>query len=192
MLIHDRRTRDGAQLELSALLIFVLVANCSIGVSIAIAQSTDRYSFQIESDDAFPDSTLPQRLRSLLDDDNDSALECASIDLNGDGKKEKFVPNKFLEGTGLCPWLIFDSGLKRLIGRIDAKIIYVLKSKHHGYEDLECYCRQGGGLGTVTLYAFNGRDYEQTSSLELRDEQIDTYFERRRNVPHPKWLRPGE
>jgi hypothetical protein len=192
MLVHDRGTRDRAQPRLSVLLIFVLVFDSLIGITVASGQSTDKYSFQIESEDAFPDSTLPQRLRSYFDDDNDSPLECASIDLNGDGKNEKFIPNKLLQGTGLCPWLIFDSKLKQLLGRIDAKIIFILKSKRRGYADLECYCRVGGGLGAVTLYAFNGREYKEISSLELKDEQIDTYFGQRRNVPHPKWLRPGE
>lgn len=187
-----RRPRDIAQLRLSVLLILVLASNTSLGIAVAFAQSADKYLFQIESHDALSDSTLPARLQSFLDDTDGSPLACASVDLNGDGKKEKFIPNKFLEGTGLCPWLVFDSGLKQLIGRINAKMIFVQKSKHRGYAVLECYCRLGGGLGSVTLYAFDGHEYKATSATELRDEQIDTYFDQHRNLPHPKWLHPGE
>jgi hypothetical protein len=186
MVVHHRRTRNGAQPGLFALLIFGLVANSSLGVRIATAQSSDKYLFQIESDDAFPDSTLPDRLREFFDDDDGSPLERVPIDLNSDGKTEKFIPEKYLEGTGLCPWLVFDSGFKHLIGRFDAKVIFVLKAKQRGYANLECYCRLGGGLGSVTIYTFNGREYKRISTSELRDKQIDIYFEQRKNVPHPK------
>ena len=192
MVIHRPRTGNGAQLDWIALLIFLLLANSSLHINIAIAQSSDKYSSQIESDDAFPDSTLPDRLRKLREDDDGSPLERVSIDLNSDGKMEKFIPEKFLEGTGGCPWLVFDSGLKHLIGRIGAKVIFVLKKKQRGYANLECYWKMWGGLGTVTTYTFNGREYKKTSTSELRDEQIDKYFEERKNVPHPKLLRPGE
>jgi hypothetical protein len=164
----------------------MLVINNFLGISVAIAQSTDKYAFQIESLDAFPDSTLPDRLRQFFDDGNDSPLECASIDLNSDGKVEKFIPQKLLEGTGLCPWLVFDSGLKHVIGRFDAKVIIVCKTKQRGYAILECYCKEGGGLGSVTSYAFNGHEYKKTSFTRLQNEQIYNYFEQRKNVPHPR------
>lgn len=177
-------------------LVFLMTALLTSGfllsTNVTSAQTSDRFSFGLESDDAFPDSTLPDKIFSYFDDTDESPLECASIDLNGDGKKEKFVPNKYLEGTGLCPWLVFDSKAQQLIGRIDAKIIYVRKNTKRGFAVLEGYQKQGVSRGSVTYYEFDGREYKDFKTVELIDEQIDAYFEERKNLPHPGWLRPGE
>lgn len=163
-----------------------LVCLLALGISLGAAQSTSKYLFQLESHDAFPDSTLPETVYSFFDDTDESPLESASIDLNGDGKKEKFVPNKFLEGTGLCPWIVLDPNGGRLLARIDAKVIFVLKAKKAGYALIEAYQRHGGDRGYVSYFEFNGHEYIKKDGQELKGEEINKYFEQRMKIPHPR------
>jgi len=184
------RPMNGAQPVCSILFAFVLIVVLSSAITIALGQSISRATYQLESDDAFPDSTLPANVPDYFEDSNTSPLCSIRIDLNGDGRLERLVPNKFLEGTGYCPWLIFDPSCRNLIGRVDAKVIFVLDSLRRGYNVLQCYCRLGGGIGEVTTYVFNGTKYTKSKTLRLEDEQIDAFFNERSKVPHPKVLRP--
>ena|SRR5579859_5320865 len=46
------------------------------------------------------DGSLPGSIRDAFDDDDGRPLKSVSVDLDGDGTAEKFVPNEFLCGNG--------------------------------------------------------------------------------------------
>jgi hypothetical protein len=173
---------DGAQRSVFGISLLVLLLASLAPISFVVAQSPTKYLWRIEVDNAIPDNKLPENVRSAFDDDDDRALNSVSIDLNGDGFKEKLIPNEFLRGTGGCPWVVFDTKRKRVVGKIDAMVIFVQERKQSGYVVLECYWRNGGDSGSVTTYAFNGREYVKLASLDLQDEQIDKYFDERKSV----------
>jgi len=177
------KQNDGAQRSVFRIYLVLLVLASLAAISFVVAQSSTKYLWRIEVDNAIPDNKLPENVRSAFDDDDDRALNSISIDLNGDGIKEKLIPNEFLRGTGGCPWVVFDTKRKRVVGKIDAMVTFVQKRKQSGYFVLECYWRNGGDSGSVTTYAFNGREYVKLGSLSIQDEQIDKYFDERKSVP---------
>jgi hypothetical protein len=174
---------DGAQRSAFRIYLLLLVLACLAAISFVVAQSPTKYLWRIEPDNAIPDNKLPSDIRSALEDDDGQPLNSVSIDLTGDGIKEKLIPNEVLRGTGGCPWVVFDAKHKRVIGEIDAIVIFVQERKQSGFYVLECYWRNGGDRGSVTTYAFNGRQYLKRASFNLQDEQIDKYFDERKNIP---------
>jgi hypothetical protein len=183
---------NGAQPRKIIIFALLLMAWSFLVNNNASAQDKSKYAFYIDSDDAFPDSTLPTRVRDFFDDTDGSPLQCIAVDLNDDGHEEIFVPNKFLEGSGVCPWLVFDSRKSDPIASFDAKVIFVTKARVRQHAILECYSRDGGGLGSVRFYEFNGQEYQEVRCIRLEGNAINEYFEQRMDVPHPrpKLLRP--
>jgi hypothetical protein len=159
-----------------------------VALSLAIVpvrpQEVTRYLARIEQGDAKVDKELPDSLRSAFEDSDDSPLKSVSFDLNGDGVKEKFIPNELLGGSGGCPWIIYDPKRQRIIGKIGAKVIFIQEQKSASYAVLECYWRNGGGEGSVFIYEFKGEDYQTTDKFDLHNEEIEDYFAQRRDVPH--------
>ena len=123
-----------------------------------------------------PDSTIPDSIRGYFEDDDGMQLKSFSYDLNGDGIKEKFIPNEFLCGTGLCPWIILDTRSNKVIGEIDAKVIFITDSVQHGYPVLEAYIRCGGGCGSFSTYEYISNAYQSVRDVSLKDDEIELYF----------------
>ena len=107
------------------------------------------------------DTTLTDDVREAFADDDGRPLKSIAVDLNGDGKHEKLIPNEFLCGSGGCPWVIFEPGSRRILGEINAKEIEVLSQKVNGYFSLKCSWSLGADRLTFTHYAFDGRKYAE-------------------------------
>ena len=159
-----------------------------VALSLAIVpvrpQEVTRYLAQIEPGDAKVDKELPDSIRSAFEDSDDSPLKSVSFDLNGDGVKEKFIPNEFLGGSGGCPWIIYDPKLQKIMGEIGGSVIFVQQKTSAGFAVLECYWRNGGGEGSVFICTVKGGLYETTDNFDLHGQEIEDYFHQRRDVPH--------
>ncbi|MBI3788852.1 MAG: hypothetical protein HY276_11435 [Ignavibacteriales bacterium] len=152
--------------------------------STLIAQTTPsaQYLTRISLSDTEADTSLPASIRDSFEDDDGRPLRSFSCDLNGDGVEEKFIPNEFLAGTGGAPWVIYDPGKAKVIGTIDAGVIFVQIKSSGSYRNLECYWGLGGGEGIVTLYTFSGNSYKRSKARNLKDAQLEKYFEDRKPV----------
>jgi hypothetical protein len=135
------------------------------------------YSYEFELQDAQIDSSLTNEIRdSFEDDDSSLPLKSISVDLNGDGILEKIIPNEYLCGTGLCPWLIYSPKTKTIIGEIDGKVLFINSKRKNGFNVIETYCRNGGGEGTVCFYEYLQSKYMLRKKIDLHGEQIEEYF----------------
>jgi hypothetical protein len=106
-------------------------------------------------------------------------LKSISVDLNGDGILEKIIPNEYLCGTGLCPWLICSSKTKTFIGEVEGKVLFINTKRINGYTVIETYCRVGGGEGIVYFYEYSHSKYELRKKIDLHGEQIHEYFKKK-------------
>ena len=137
--------------------ITILLVSC-FSTAIISAQLKDSVLCTYTLENATIDTSLGDELRNAFEDDDGRPMKSISIDLNGDGKYEKFIPNEFLCGNGGCPWIIFDPQSKHIIGEIGANEIIVLKRKINGYNVLQCSW-SGAGEYKLTNYIFKGSKY---------------------------------
>lgn len=128
--------------------------------------------------DAESDSLLSGDVRAKFDDDDGRPLKSVSLDLNGDGMQEKFVPNEFLCGNGGCPWIIYDPHMRRVLGRVDGKFIIVDVKKDSGYSQIETFMGLGGGEGDVLTYAFSKGQYKRIGKVSLKGSEVSEYFKK--------------
>lgn len=139
------------------IILFMLVSFAPVYALFPRQERTSRPPLTITS--AILDTALTDDIRDAFQDDDGRPLKSIAVDLDGDGKPEKLIPNEFLGGSGGCPWLIFDPRTRRVLGEIDAKEFYVLTQKNNGYHSLECSWSLGSDRMTMTRYDFDGRKY---------------------------------
>jgi hypothetical protein len=108
------------------------------------------------------DGSLPNSIRDAFEDDDGRPLRSASIDLDGDGIAEKLVPNEFLCGTGGCPWVIYSSTQKRVIGTVFGSTLAVQSSFIGGYKILIVTFSEGAKGVLTQKYAFIDGSYRKT------------------------------
>jgi hypothetical protein len=108
------------------------------------------------------DGSLPNSIRDAFEDDDGRPLRSASIDLDGDGTAEKLVPNEFLCGTGGCPWVIYSSTQRRVIGTVFGSTLAVQSSFIGGYKILIVTFSEGAKGVLTQKYAFIDGSYRKT------------------------------
>jgi hypothetical protein len=108
------------------------------------------------------DGSLPNSIRDAFEDDDGRPLRSAYIDLDGDGIAEKLVPNEFLCGTGGCPWVIYSSTQKRVIGTVFGSTLAVQSSFIGGYKILIVTFSEGAKGVLTQKYAFIDGSYRKT------------------------------
>ncbi len=138
-------------------LLVVTFFTCSFS-RITFAQASDTILCKYELDNALEDNSLGDEVRDAFEDDDGRALKSIAIDLNGDDKPEKLVPNEFLCGNGGCPWVVYSPTLKRVIGKLFANRILVLATTIHGYHVLKCSW-SGSGQTNTAFFVFNRNRY---------------------------------
>ena len=139
------------QIMITALLAFNFAASASDSiVSISVGSVT-------------VDGSLPDSIRDAFDDDDGRALKSASVDLDGDGTPEKFVPNEFLCGNGGCPWVIYSVTQKRVIGTVFGSTLIVQSRSIGGYKSLIVRFSEGWNRDVTQKYAFINGYYRTTN-----------------------------
>ncbi len=156
---NDSAAPLGSQTGATMTLRFLVLAffTCSF-FRITFAQAPDTILCKYELDNALEDNSLGDEVRDAFEDDDGRALKSIAIDLNGDSKPEKLVPNEFLCGNGGCPWIVYSPTVKRVIGKLFANRILVLTTVTHGYNVLKCSW-SGSGQTKTAIYVFNGKRY---------------------------------
>jgi hypothetical protein len=133
-----------------------------------------RTFFSVRS--ATTDSTVPAELREQFEKDDGSPLSSVAIDLDGDGKAEKFVLCGVPSASGGYQWLVFDPSRGSGRGIVIGTIIFVGRETDGGYPRLETYWKQGGDMSVVSRYTFvNGR-YVRSDSRALSLWQASEFF----------------
>jgi hypothetical protein len=168
------------QLRRRVLLAAALMVCLGPGVFLGIGQispstsSAFRTFFTARS--AKLDETLGDAIRNEFEDDDGSPLKSVAIDLNEDGKEEKFVFNSVLTGTGGSQWLVYDVEKSVVRGIVVGAIIFVERQTNEGWPRLETYWKQGGDMAVVFNYTFVRGKYVRVRSRSLTVPEIDAYF----------------
>jgi hypothetical protein len=144
----------------------------------ARADSALRTFFTARS--AVLDDTLGDEVRKEFADDDDSPLRSVAIDLDGDGRDEKFVLSAAPAASGGSQWLVWDPARKIAKGLVVGAIIFVERAEDDHFPRLETYWKQGGDMAIVFDYAYAKGKYVRVKSRALRVPEIDEYF---RNKP---------
>ena len=159
----------------SALLLGLLLAAFSSGQ--APAPSSDfslRTFFSVRS--ARPDSTIPDILRGQFENDDGGPLRSVAVDLDGDGRNEKFVLCGVPRASGGYQWLVYD--VARGVGRgiVVGAIIFIGREKDGGYPRLESYWKQGGEMSVLFRYAFDKSRYGRSGTRALTPWETSEFF----------------
>jgi hypothetical protein len=128
-----------------------------------LAASASGSIVAISLGDVTVDGSLPDSIRDAFDDDDGRLLKSASVDLDGDGIAEKFVPNEFLCGNGGCPWVMYSVTQKRVIGTVFGSTLVVESSSIEGYKILNVSFSEGANQVVTQKYAFINGYYRTTT-----------------------------
>jgi hypothetical protein len=122
------------------------------------------------------DDTIPNILREQFEKDEGGPLRSVSIDLDGDGRAEKFVLSAKPTSGGGYQWLVYDQ--VRGVGRgiVVGAIIFVGRETDGGYPRLETYWKQGGDMSVVFRYAFDRTRYGRTATRALTLWETSEFF----------------
>lgn len=133
-----------------------------------------RTFFSVRS--AQPDNGMPAVLREQFEKDDGSPLRSVAIDLDGDGKDEKFILCGVPSAAGGYQWLIYDPA--RGVGRgiVIGTIIFVGRESDGGYPRLETYWKQGGDMSVVSRYTFAKGRYGRSDTRALSLWEASEFF----------------
>lgn len=133
-----------------------------------------RTFFSVRS--AQPDETVPNILREEFEKDEGGPLRSVSIDLDGDGRPEKFILSSRPTSGGGYQWLVYDPVRDVALGVIIGAIIFVGRETDGGYPRLETYWKQGGDMSVVFRYAFDKTRYGRTATRALTLWETSEFF----------------
>jgi hypothetical protein len=105
-------------------------------------------------------------------------------DLNGDSAPEHVLRGPADRcGTGGCSLWIIDGKTKVHIASMFGRPLSVHSAKINGWPVLSIYAHLGATDGTFTTYVFDGKRYQQVSSLMLYDQAVSDLFKKLESVP---------
>ena len=133
-----------------------------------------RTFFSVRS--AVGDPAVPAALREQFEKDDGSPLRSVAIDLDGDGKDEKFVLCGVPSAAGGYQWLVFDPARGAGRGIVIGALIFVGRETDGGYPRLETYWKQGGDMSVVSRYAFANGRYVRSESRALSLWEASEFF----------------
>ena len=136
--------------------------------------SSLRTFFTVRS--ARPDDLLPSELRKEFEKDDGSPLRSVIVDLDGDGKEEKFVLCGVLAATGGSQWLVFDPARGAARGVLVGTIVFIGRDSDNGYPRLETYWKQGGDMSVVFSYQYSRGRYGRVGTRALTLWETSEYF----------------
>jgi hypothetical protein len=135
---------------------------------------TIRTFFTVRS--AKPDDALSEETRQEFEDDDGRPLRSVAIDLNGDGREEKFFLSSVPSKSGGSQWLIWDPAANTIRGLVVGSIIFVERDADEGFSRLETFWKQGGDMSVVFNYSFSRGKYARVNSRSLTVPEISEYF----------------
>ena len=138
------------------------------------SESSLRTFFSVRS--AQEDDTLPEELRKEFEKDDGGPLRSVAIDLDGDGKDEKFYLSAVLAASGGYQWLIYDTATGSLRGLVVGTLIFVSRQTDNGFPRLETYWKQAGDMSVVFEYVFGRRRYNRVDTYVLTLAEASDYF----------------
>jgi hypothetical protein len=122
------------------------------------------------------DDTLPEEARKGFEDDDGRPLRAVALDLNGDGKDEKFFLSGVPSKSGGSQWVVWDEAASTVRGLIIGSIIFIGRETDEGFPRLETYWKQGGDMSVVFNYTFSRGKYVRVNSRSLTVSEINEYF----------------
>lgn len=122
------------------------------------------------------DGSLPADLAKEFEKGEGAPLKSVSIDLDGDGRAEKFVLGGSPSLSGGSEWLIFDPVRNVSRGVIIGAIVFIEREAENGYPALETYWKQGRDMAVVFRYAYSRGRYGRVASRSLTVQEISDYF----------------
>jgi hypothetical protein len=122
------------------------------------------------------DDSIPNVLREQFEKDEGGPLRSVRIDLDGDGRDEKFVLSGAPTAAGGYQWLVFDQA--RGVGRgiVIGALIFIGRETDGGYPRLETYWRQGGNMSVVFRYAYAKGRYGRSGTRALTLWETSEFF----------------
>ena len=133
-----------------------------------------RTFFSVRS--ARPDATIPAILREQFEKDDGSPLKSVPVDLDGDGKDEKFVLCGVPTRAGAYQWLVFDPARGVGKGVVAGAILFVGRESDGGYPRLETYWKQGGDMSVVYRYTYAKGRYARSGTRALSLWETSEFF----------------
>jgi hypothetical protein len=133
-----------------------------------------RTFFSVRS--ARPDATIPAVLREQFEKDDGSPLKSVPVDLDGDGKDEKFVLCGVPTPAGAYQWLVFDPARGVGKGVVAGAIVFVGRESDGGYPRLETYWKQGGDMSVVYRYTYAKGRYTRSGTRALSLWETSEFF----------------
>ncbi|HSA95938.1 MAG TPA: hypothetical protein VLJ16_07800 [Acidobacteriota bacterium] len=122
------------------------------------------------------DDSIPNILREQFEKDDGGPLRSVSVDLDGDGRPEKFILSSVPTSGGGYQWLVYDPVRGTGRGIIVGAIIFIGRETDGGYPRLETYWKQGGDMSVVFRYAFDKTRYGRTGSRSLTLWETSEFF----------------
>lgn len=122
------------------------------------------------------DDSIPNVLREQFEKDDGGPLRSVPVDLDGDGRDEKFVLSSVPTSGGGYQWLVFDTA--RGVGRgiIVGAIVFVGRETNGNYPRLESYWKQGGDMSLVFRYSYAKGRYGRTGTRALTLWETSEFF----------------
>jgi hypothetical protein len=125
---------------------------------------------------AKPDDALSEGARQEFEEDDGRPLRSVVIDLNGDGREEKFFLSGVPSKSGGSQWLIWDPAANTIRGLVVGSVIFVERDSDEGFPRLETFWKQGGDMSVVFNYTFTRGKYIRVNSRSLTIPEINEYF----------------
>lgn len=139
--------------------------------------------------EAFEAAPLPRnfqndKLRDTLGYQDDGPVRAFELDLDGDGKPERFIVGALQRCSQAgCPFALTDGRTQKDIGTFFGSLI-VLDRKENGWMVIQTLGkRDETGLSNVTTYTFQRVQYQPDDSALLDDAGLDNVFQDLRRRP---------
>lgn len=138
------------------------------------ASSSLKTFFTVRS--AQQDDTLPPEIRKEFEKDDGSPLRSVALDLDGDGKEEKFVLCGVPSAAGGHQWLVYDPARGAARGVVVGTIVFIGRESDDGYPKLETYWKQGGAMSVVFRYKYARGRYGRVGARAMTLWETSEYF----------------
>jgi hypothetical protein len=144
------------------------------GQDLSTQVSSLRTFFTVRS--AQPDDSLPPEFRKEFEKDDGGPLRSVTVDLNGDGREEKFFLCGVPAATGGLQWLVYDPFRNASRGVVVGTIVFVGRDLDNGFPRLETYWKQGGDMSVVFEYRFGRERFGRVGTRALTLWETSEYF----------------
>jgi hypothetical protein len=112
----------------------------------------------------------------------------ARYDLNGDGIDDYIVHTREGCGASGCAYAIVDGQSAQVWGRVIGSPLVIRAETTRGLPEIDSYTQTGPDAGVLTTFAFDGRQFAETSRSSVAGPDWSAMLKRLERVP--RW-RPG-